>query len=310
LRRRATRGARAPSTVRDWWRRITRRFAAARLAFGHGTGSARDEAAWLVCNVLGIAFDDLGDALGRSVDASLGHRLEEVADRRIASRKPLAYLLREAWLAGHRFYVDERVIVPRSHIAELLSGGLAPWIGRPSSVRRVLDLCTGSGCLAILAALAFPESTVDAVDVAEDALAVARINVAGYGVKDRVRLVRSDLFTELTRERYDLVVVNPPYVDARAMRRLPEEYRHEPSLALAGGRDGLDIVRRILDTAPEHLTEGGILIVEIGSHRAALEAAYPRLPFTWLDTQGGADAVFLVHRADLPQSAAARSPVR
>jgi ribosomal protein L3 glutamine methyltransferase len=255
-----------------------------------------------VCSVLGIAFDDLGDALDRAVDASLAHRLEEVADRRIVSRKPLAYLLREAWLAGYRFYVDERVIVPRSHIAELLPDGLSPWIAQPSSVRRVLDLCTGSACLAVLAALAFPDSRVDAADISEEALAVARINVDDYGLSDRVRLVRSDLFAELAGERYDLVLVNPPYVDARAMRELPQEYRHEPSLALAGGRDGLDIVRRILDVAPDHLTENGLLVVEIGAHRAALEAACPQLPFTWAATQAGGEEVVLLRSAELART--------
>jgi ribosomal protein L3 glutamine methyltransferase len=298
LTRRKPRGSRAPSTVRDWWRRITRRFAAARLAFGHGTGSARDEAAWLVCSVLGMEFDDLGDALDRQVDAALARRLEEIADRRIASRMPLAYLLREAWLAGHRFHVDERAIVPRSHIAELLPDGLAPWIGGASSVRRILDLCTGSGCLAILAALAFPESRVDAADVSEEALEVARINVGDYGLKGRLRLTRSDLFAELAGERYDLILVNPPYVDAQAMHALPEEYRHEPQRALAGGSDGLDIVRRVLDAAPDHLTENGLLVVEIGTHRTALEAACPQLPFTWPETRAGGGEVFLLHRPD------------
>ena len=251
-----------------------------------------------MCSVLGIAFDDLQTALEQPVDATLAQRLEELADRRIASRKPLAYLLREAWLAGHRFYVDERAIVPRSHIAELLVDGLAPWINQPASVRRVLDLCSGSACLAILAALAFPESRVDAADISEDALAVARINVTDYGMHPRLRLVHSDLFTALKDERYDLILVNPPYVDARAMRELPAEYRHEPQSALAGGADGLDIVRRILDAAPDHLTEHGLLVLEVGAHRTALEAAYPRLPFTWLETRAGGEEVFLLRRAD------------
>ncbi len=289
----------APSTVRDHWRRITRRFAAARLAFGHGTGSARDEAAWLVCSVLDIPFDVLDAALDRPVDEARAKRLEELADRRIDSRAPLAYLLKEAWLDGLRFYVDERVIVPRSHIAELLGDGLAPWIPSPAMIGRVLDLCTGSGCLAILAARAFPDARIDASDVSEDALAVARVNRDTYGLGDRLRLVRSDLFTALSGDRYDLILANPPYVDARAMRALPAEYRHEPDLALAGGPDGLDVVRRILDEAPLHLTEHGLLIVEIGANCAALEAAYPRLPFTWLDTSGGDGQVFLLQRRDV-----------
>lgn len=290
---------RAPSTVRDHWRRITRRFAAARLAFGHGTGSARDEAAWLVCSVLDIPFDDLNATLDRPVKKARAQRLEELAGRRIDSRAPLAYLLKEAWLDGYRFYVDERVIVPRSHIAELLGDGLAPWISSRESIGRVLDMCTGSGCLAVLAARAIPEARIDATDVSEDALAVARINRDAYDLGDRLRLIHSDVFTALHGERYDLILANPPYVDARSMRELPAEYRHEPALALAGGSDGLDIVRRILREAPEHLTERGILVVEIGGNQAALEAAYPQLPFTWLATHAGDEQVFLLDRSNL-----------
>lgn len=289
----------APSTVRYHWRRITRRFAAARLAFGHGTSSARDEAAWLVCSVLDIPFDDLDATLDRRVDETSAQRLAELAGRRIDSRTPLAYLLKEAWLDGLRFYVDERVIVPRSHIAELLGDGLAPWIPSPATIGRVLDMCTGSGCLAVLAARAFPKARIDATDVSDDALAVARINRDNHGLGERLRLVHSDLFAALRGERYDLILVNPPYVDARAMRELPAEYRHEPDLSLAGGSDGLDVVRRILDEAPDHLTERGMLVMEIGAHRAALEMAYPSLPFTWLATHAGDEQVFLLHRADL-----------
>jgi ribosomal protein L3 glutamine methyltransferase len=252
-----------------------------------------------VCSVLDIPFDDLDAALGRPVKVTNAQRLEEMASRRIDSRAPLAYLLKEAWLDGLRFYVDERVIVPRSHIAELLGDGLAPWIPSPETIGRVLDMCTGSGCLAILAARAFPDVRIDASDVSEDALAVARINRDAYGLGDRLRLVHSDLYAALPGERYDLILVNPPYVDARAMRELPAEYRHEPDLALAAGKDGLAVVRRILGEAPDHLTARGILVVEIGANRAALEAAYPRLPFNWLATRAGDEQVFLLHRADL-----------
>jgi ribosomal protein L3 glutamine methyltransferase len=252
-----------------------------------------------VCSALGIAFDDLDATLDRPVEGAPARRLEELASRRIESRAPLAYLLNEAWLDGHRFYVDERVIVPRSHIAALLGDGLATWIESPASIGRILDLCTGSGCLAILAALAFPESRVDAADVSSKALAVAQINVDAYRLGDRLRLVESDLFAALGDQRFDLILSNPPYVDAEAMRRLPQEYRHEPGLALAGGVDGLDIVRRILDEAPDHLSARGLLVVEIGASRAGLEAAYPRLPFSWLATAAGDDEVFLLHRADL-----------
>ena len=251
-----------------------------------------------MCSVLGIAFDDLNAALDRPVVATVAHRFEELADVRIESRKPLAYLLHEAWLGGHRFYVDERVLVPRSHIAELLGEELSPWIDSPCEVGRVLDLCTGSGCLAVLAALAFPDARIDAADISEAALTVAQINVDAYRLQDRLRLVRSDLFGALMGERYDLIVSNPPYVDARAMRGLPEEYRHEPTLALAGGVDGLDFVRRILEEAPDHLTERGNLVVEIGANRAAIEAAYPRLPFVWPATAAGDQEVFMLHHTD------------
>ncbi|MCC6608866.1 MAG: 50S ribosomal protein L3 N(5)-glutamine methyltransferase [Burkholderiales bacterium] len=288
-------------TVGQWWREIARGFAAARLAFGHGTHNACDEAAWLVCSALGIAFDDLETALDRPVAAADARRLAALAQRRIATRTPLAYLLREAWLQDRRFYVDRRVIVPRSHIAELLPDGLAPWLaGRP--VRRILDLCTGSGCLAILAALAFPRARVDASDLSPGALAVARRNVADYKLGRRVRIVRSDLFAGLRAERYDMILSNPPYVRAASMRRLPPEYLHEPRVALAGGGDGLDIVRRIIAGASEHLTGHGVLVVEIGAGRRALERAFPRLPFTWLETATGNQEVFLLRSADLARS--------
>jgi ribosomal protein L3 glutamine methyltransferase len=301
LRRIARKAPAAPRTVGDWWRNIARRFGAARLAFGHGTHNARDEAAWLVCSALAIPFDDLETALDRPVAAADARRLAALAQRRIATREPLAYLLREAWLQDHRFFVDRRVIVPRSHIAELLPEGIAPWLSeRP--VRRILDLCTGSGCLAILAALAFPRARVDASDIAPGALAVARRNVADYKLGHRVRLVCSDLFDRLDAQRYDLIVSNPPYVTAASMRALPQEYRHEPRVALAGGRDGLDIVRRIIAGAPAYLTEHGVLVVEIGAGKHALERAFPRLPFTWLETAGANQEVFLLRRADLARA--------
>lgn len=291
----------APGTVGEWWRHLARRFTGARLAFGHGAHNARDEAAWLVCSALGIAFGDLDGALDRPVAAADARRLAALARRRIASREPLAYLLGEAWLQDHRFHVDRRVIVPRSHIAELLPEGVAPWLsGRP--VRRILDLCTGSGCLAILAALAFSRARVDASDVSPGALAVARRNVADYCLRRRVKLVRSDLFGGLGAQSYDLILSNPPYVTAASMRALPPEYHHEPRIALAGGRDGLDIVRRIMAGAPEHLNEHGVLVVEIGAGRRALERAFPRLPFTWLETATGNQEVFLLRSTDLARS--------
>ncbi len=243
-----------------------KRFKAGRLHYGHGTDNARDEAAFLVLRALRLPFSqDLGDTVGKRSAATI----ESLVERRIRQRIPVPYLLREAWLDGERFYVDERVIIPRSHIAFLLKELPAP--------KTVLDLCTGSGCLAVLAARAFPRARVTASDISPAALAVARRNLARHR---RIRLVRSDLFEALPG-RFDLILANPPYVPARSMKRLPAEYRHEPALALGAGADGLDIVRGILAQAAAHLAGGGRLICEVGEARPALEKAFPRLPFTW-----------------------------
>ncbi|HSD43912.1 MAG TPA: 50S ribosomal protein L3 N(5)-glutamine methyltransferase, partial [Burkholderiales bacterium] len=236
-------------------------------------------------------------------------RIAALVARRVATREPLAYLLREAWLQGHRFYVDRRTIVPRSHIAELLPAGLAPWLGRPSP-RRILDLCTGSGCLAILAALAFPRARVDASDVSAAALAVARKNVASYRLGRRVRLVRSDLFAALGKTRYDLILCNPPYVPRNDMRRLPPEYRHEPALALASGDDGLDFVRRLLAEVRDRLSDEGLLVVEVGEGRRMVERAFPDATLDWLTTSGGTGLVFLATAADFPKPAAVQARPR
>jgi ribosomal protein L3 glutamine methyltransferase len=297
LKRAAGRHGAGPRTVGGWWGEIARRFTRARLVFGHGTHDASEEAAWLLCHVLRIPFDALTGSLDLPVGAAVARRLVHLAAQRVKTREPLAYLLREAWLAGHPFYVDRRVVVPRSHIAELLPERLAPWLPW-GEAKSVLDLCTGSGCLAILAALAFPEARVDASDVSAAALAVARRNVSSYRLGKRVRLVRSDLFAALPR-RYDLILCNPPYVPAREMRRLPPEYRAEPRAALAGGRDGLDFVRRLLAEGAEHLAPDGVLVIEIGATRKALERAFPRLPFVWLSTSAGEGLVCLLRRTDL-----------
>ena len=220
------------------------------------------------------------------------------------SRKPAAYLTREAWLAGLPFYVDARVIVPRSHIAGMLADRMAPWASPAGRVKSVLDLCTGSGCLAILAARAFPPARIDAIDISAGALAVARINVRRYRMGRRIRLVRSDLFSALGGRRYDVIVCNPPYVAAASMRRLPREYRREPRIALAGGSDGLDVVRTILQQAGSHLEPGGMLVMEVGSGRARVERAFPRIPFIWAATPGGGD-VLVARREDLPRPAPA-----
>jgi ribosomal protein L3 glutamine methyltransferase len=293
-------GAGTAATVGECWREIERRFARARLFYGHGTHNAGEESAWLVCHVLRIPFEQLGDALDRAVSGANARRLRTLAERRIRTREPLAYILREAWLQQRRFYVDRRVIVPRSHIAELLPDGLSAWLPR-AGPRRVLDLCTGSGCLAILAAEAFPRARVDASDVSSAALAVARRNVAAYRLLRRIRLVRSNLFDALGGAEYDLIICNPPYVPAAEMRCLPDEYRHEPQLALASGRDGLDFARRLLAEARLHLAPRGALVVEVGDGRRALERAFPRLAFTWLAASGGEDSMFVLGRDELPE---------
>ena len=287
-------------TLRDWLRFAVSRFEEAGLHFGHGTHQAYDEAAYLLLHALHLPLDRLEPFLDARITRAEAEKVASLLDRRVIERIPAAYLTKEAWLGDLRFYVDERVIVPRSFIAELLREHLAPWVPDPGTVGSALDLCTGSGCLAIAAALAFPDAAVDGIDISRDALAVAQVNLGAYGLNDRVRLVRSDLFAKVEGRRYDVIVSNPPYVDAPSMRTLPEEYRHEPRLALAGGADGLAIVRQIIAAAPEHLTEEGILVVEIGHNRDALEAAYPRLAFTWLETSAGDEHVFMLRRADLP----------
>jgi len=283
--------------VGDLLRETTLRFRGARLHFGHGTGNARDEASWLVGHVTGIHPGEVHLHLRHLIPAPDARRIRRLSERRIRERIPLAYLLHEAWLDGRTFYVDQRVIVPRSYLSELLHDRLRPWVREP--VRRVLDLCTGSGCLAILAALAFPRAQVDASDLSVAALNVARLNVKRYRLQQRIRLIRSDLFSALSGERYDLILTNPPYVDARTMHRLPKEYRYEPRSALASGKDGLDFVRRILDEAAAHLSPQGLLVCEVGDARRALERAFPRLPFTWPETSEPDACVFVLDRESL-----------
>jgi ribosomal protein L3 glutamine methyltransferase len=291
--------AAALRTVRDCLRFAVSRFNEAGLFFGHGSDNAYDEAAYLVLHTLHLPLDRLDPFLDAALAPAEIEAVLAIIARRVDERVPAAYLTHEAWLAGHRFYVDERVIVPRSFFAELLEEQMAPWVEDPESIGSVLDLCTGSGCLAILAALAFPDSVVDAVDISRDALEVARQNIADYGMQERVHPVESDLFAALNRRQYDLIISNPPYVNAESVDALPPEYLHEPELALGSGQDGLDATRIILRDAARHLMPNGILAVEIGHNRAALEAAYPEMPFTWLEVQSGNDFIFLLHREDL-----------
>ncbi len=275
-----------------------RRFRAARLAYGHGTTNARDEAAFLVLEGLGLPIDRLDPYLDLRPTAAERARLLSLIDTRLTLRLPAPYLVGAAYMHGVRFHADRRALIPRSFIGDMLADGVLP-IGDANKVRRVLDLCTGSGCLAILAALAFPRAHVDAADLSAGALALARRNVASHRLGDRIALHRGDLFGPLQGKRYDLILSNPPYVDARGMAKLPPEYRHEPRLALAAGDDGLDLVRLILAEAAQHLTKDGALICEIGRGRANIEAAFPRLPFLWLDTEQSEGEVFWIARKDL-----------
>ncbi|CAB3629535.1 MULTISPECIES: 50S ribosomal protein L3 N(5)-glutamine methyltransferase [Achromobacter] len=286
-------------TLRDLIRYGVSRLNAAQVALGHGSDNAWDETVYLVLHALHLPLDTLEPFLDARVLSEERNRVLELIDRRVTERVPAAYLTNEAWLRGHRFYVDARVIVPRSPIAELLDEGLSPWVQDAQAVDSVLDMCTGSGCLAILSALAFPYAQVDAVDVSPDALEVARRNVDDYGLGDRLALHQSDLFDSLPERQYDVIVCNPPYVNSGSMDVLPQEYRHEPHLALAGGADGMDLVRRILQAAPRYLSENGVLVLEIGHERDFFEAAFPELSPVWLDTEAASDQLLLLTREQL-----------
>ena len=288
------------TTVRDLLRFAVSRFTAADLSFGHGSSNAFDEAAYLVLHTLHLPLDTLDPFLdARLLDTEID-AIMKVIERRATDRVPAAYITHEAWMHGHRFYVDERVIVPRSFIGELLQDGLQPYVQDPDEVSRVLELCTGSGCLAILAAQAFQNADIDAVDISAPALEVAHRNVDDYDLDSRVALYEGDLFAPLPVGRYEVIITNPPYVNTLAMQTLPAEYRHEPELALAGGVDGMDIVKRIVGEARKWLTEDGVLVVEIGNERANVEATLGGLDIVWLSTSAGDDNVFLIQAADLP----------
>ncbi|WP_133648473.1 50S ribosomal protein L3 N(5)-glutamine methyltransferase [Paraburkholderia flava] len=288
------------STVRDVLRFAVSRFNQAGLAFGHGSANAYDEAAYLVLHTLHLPLDLLDPFLDARLTPAEIDAVLNVIERRAQDRVPAAYITHEAWMHGFRFYVDERTIVPRSFIGELLQDGLQPYVADPEQVVSVLELCTGSGCLAILAAHAFPNADIDAVDLSAPALEVAARNVRDYELDERVALFEGDLYTPLAGRRYDVILTNPPYVNAQSMQDLPPEYRHEPEMALAGGADGMDIVRRIIGSAREWLTDEGVLVVEIGNEREHVEAAFGGLDLVWLPTSAGDDNVFLIQAADLP----------
>ncbi len=289
------------STPRDWLRYAVGRFRAAGLAFGHGVTTALDEAAFIILEGLDLPIDTLDPFLDAKLLRRERERLDALIEARVTTRKPAAYLLKRAYIRGAPFYVDERVIVPRSFIGELLMTTFAAergLTGDPAAVSRVLDLCAGGGSLAILAALVFPNATIDAADLSAEALAVARRNVDEHGLSDRIALKQGDLFAPLKGARYDLILANPPYVDADALAAFPPEYAAEPRIAHAGGPDGLDIVRRILSEANRHLTPDGTLVCEIGRGQGRLVSEFPDLPFVWLDTEESAGEVFLLRASD------------
>jgi len=289
-------------SIRDLLRYAVTQFNKANLHFGHGSSNAYDEAAYLILKTLSLPLDQLEPFLDARLLKSECDQILHVIERRIKDRIPAAYLTQEAWLGEYRFYVDERVIVPRSFIAELLQAQLVPWVVEPDRITNILDMCTGSGCLAILSALYFEYAQIDAVDISKPALEVAHKNIDHYGLEKRIDLIASDLFSSLKNKRYDLIISNPPYVNAESMSQLPREYQHEPQNALSSGINGLDATRKILESAAEHLTEDGLLVVEIGHNREALEHAYPSTAFNWLETHAGNEFVFLLHRNQLPSN--------
>lgn len=285
-------------TINDLIRWGASRFGEAGLSFGHGTDNAIDEAAHLVLHALHLPHELPTALYGAALTDAEVRKVMRLLERRVAERKPAAYLTGEAWFCGLPFFVDERVLVPRSPIAELVAGGFEPWLD-PANVHRVLDLCTGSGCIAVACAYAFPEAVVDATDISADALEVARLNVERHGLEDTVRLLQGDLFAAVGAERYDLIVTNPPYVDADEMAALTDEYRHEPALGLQAGEDGLDLALRILVDAPVHLEDDGILVCEVGASMPALDELLPSVPLQWVEFEHGGDGVFVIDRTTL-----------
>ena len=288
-------------TFRDLLRFSVSRFNEAGLFFGHGSSNAYDEAAYLILHTLHLPPDQMETFLDARLTNMEISQVLGIVKRRALEKIPAAYLTQEAWLGDFSFYVDQRVLIPRSFIAELLREQLSPWVSDPASVHSVLDLCTGSGCLAILLAHAFENATIDATDISDAALEVANKNVDHYDLNQRVHLLQSDLFDGLEGRRYNLIISNPPYVNAESMASLPAEYRHEPRNALASGNDGLEATKEILKRAANYLTDEGMLIVEIGHNRATLEEAFPQTPFTWLETTAGDGFVFMLTRDHLPQ---------
>ncbi len=287
-------------SIRDWIRYAVSQFEVSDIFYGHGADNSYDEAIWLIMSGLHLPMDTLENFIDARTTKAEGKHLAYLIKQRVTKHVPTAYLLREAWLHDYKFYVDERVIIPRSFIAELLlDGSLSPWIEFPEMIQSAADICTGSGCLGVLLAHTFPSAAVDVIDISPDAIAVCNINIANYGLEAQVTAIESDMFTALAGKTYDVIISNPPYVDAPSMAALPKEYRNEPQLALGSGTAGLDHTHTILKEAANYLTDEGVLIVEIGHNREALLDAYPEIPFVWLDTSGGDQFVFLLTRAQL-----------
>ena len=284
-------------TIQDMLRWSVSRFSAADIWYGHGTDNPWDEAVQLVLPTLYLPLDIPEDMRSARLTSSERHRIIERVIRRVNERVPVAYLTNKAWFCGHEFYVDERVLVPRSPVGELINNRFAGILS--DEPRHILDMCTGSGCIAIACAYAFPEAEVDAVDISTDALAVTEQNISAHGLEQNVTPIRADLFRQLPQTQYDLIVTNPPYVDADDMDDLPDEYRHEPELGLAAGRDGLKLVRRILACAPDYLSEQGVLICEVGNSMVHMIEQYPDVPFTWLEFDNGGDGVFLLTKQQI-----------
>jgi ribosomal protein L3 glutamine methyltransferase len=286
-------------TIRDWIRFAVSQFEASDIFYGHGTDNGYDEAVWLIMSALHLPMDTLDNFFDARLTQAERTKLADFIEQRISKHTPTAYLLKEAWLQGLKFYVDERVLIPRSFIAELLNNDLSPWIEFPELIESAADICTGSGCLGILLASAFPNAAIDVIDISQDAIDVANINIANYGLEAQITAIKSDMFSALSGKKYDVIISNPPYVDAPAMAALPAEYRNEPQLALGSGVAGLDHTHTILREAANYLSDDGILIVEIGHNREALEAAYPNIVFNWLEVSSGNEFVFLLTKSQL-----------
>ena len=286
-------------TVRDWLRYAVTRFNRAGCFYGHGLQDAYDEAVYLILNTLALPLDRLEPFLDACIPGDEREDILEVIEKRAVDRLPAAYITGEAWLGEFRFKVDKRVIIPRSYFAELLHDGFTPWVQDPDAVTAAMDMCTGSGCLAILMAFAFPNAEIVAVDISQDALDVAAANIAAYGLEDRIRLVKSDGFAQVPEQRFDFILSNPPYVTREAMDALPAEYLHEPGLALGSGEDGLDLVRKLLADAPRYLAPEGLLAIEVGHNREIVEEAFPALSPTWLSAPSGDDKIFVLEAGQL-----------